>query len=169
MNLGMLPEPVGPVTVRRSPRAGRWVLLAIVLVVCAGAVAATFRAARDNGANEPAMPPRAPVVDTSARAPQGVRVRVRVLNTTTTRGLAKRATFALRDLGYDVVDFDSDSRSRRSTTLILSHTGHADWAQRLQRALGTGAVEARADTLRYVDFTVMLGSDWKAPAQPFRP
>src|SRR5205814_750511 len=38
-----------------------------------------------------------------ARAPQDVRIRVEVLNATQTRGLARRATFYLRDRGFDVV------------------------------------------------------------------
>jgi hypothetical protein len=104
-----------------------------------------------------------------ARAPVGSRIRVRVLNATGTRGLAKRVTFVLRDFGYDVVDFDSDRGPTRNQTVVLSHTGHTEWAQRLRRALGTGTIETRADSLRYVDFTVLIGSDWKAPPQSFRP
>ena len=107
--------------------------------------------------------------DSMARAPKGSRIRVRVLNTTSTKGLARRMTFVLRDLGYDVVDFDSDRRSTRTSTLILSHTAHAEWAQRLRRAVGMGAVETRSDSLRYVDFTVLIGRDWKPTPQPFRP
>lgn len=107
--------------------------------------------------------------DSMARAPKGARIRVRVLNTTSTKGLARRLTFLLRDLGYDVVDFDSDRRVPRTTTLILSHTAHTEWAQRLRRAVGIGAIETRSDSLRYVDFTVLIGRDWKPTAQPFRP
>ncbi len=113
--------------------------------------------------HQPARP------DSMARAPKGSRVRVRVLNTTSTKGLARRMTFLLRDLGYDVVDFDSDRRSPRTNTLILSHTAHEEWAKRLRRAVGMGAIETRPDSLRYVDFTVLVGRDWKPTAQPFRP
>ena len=42
-------------------------------------------------------------VDSLALAPPGVRVRVEVLNASRRRGLARRATMYLRDLGYDVV------------------------------------------------------------------
>jgi hypothetical protein len=151
---------------RPSRRATHSLTAGIVMLVAVGALAGWFRA---SGAAEPPGPPQATPSDTSARAPRDTRVRVRVLNTTKTRGLAKRATFALRDFGYDVVDFDSDLKVMRETTLIVSHTGHADWAQRLRRALGVGAIESRADSLRYVDFTVYIGRDWKAPSQPFRP
>ena len=168
MTLGMLPEPGTPVRAPRSSHVGRWLVLAIVLVVGIGALVARYRV-ESVGNSSPTDTPHALVTDTSARAPEGVRVRVRVINTTKAQGLAKRATSWLRDFGYDVVDYDGDVRSPRKTTLIVSHTGHADWAQRLQRALGAGTVEARSDTLRYVDFTVLLGSDWSPPAQPFRP
>ena len=140
--------------------------VAIVLIVAAGATAGWYQASH---ATEPPTLPQAAVTDTLARAPVGVRIRVRVLNTTTTRGLAKRATAVLRDFGYDVVDYDTEQKSRGAPTRIISHTGHAEWAQRLRRAVGVGAIETRPDSLRYVDFTVLIGRDWKAPAQPFRP
>ena len=98
-----------------------------------------------------------------------MRVRVRVVNGTDVRGLARRATFVLRDLGFDVVDFDGDAKAQRERTVILSHTNHADWAQRLQRAMSASAIEVSTDSAHYVDLTVLLGSDWKAPTQPLRP
>lgn len=168
MTLGMMPEPGTSPGARRPSHVGRWLVLFIVLAVGIGALLARYRV----DAAEHALPQdslKALVLDTSARAPDGVRIRVRVINTTSTHGLAKRATFTLRDFGYDVVDYDGDVKSPRKATLIVSHTGHEEWAQRLQRALGTGTIEARADTLRYVDFTVLLGSDWTPPPQPFRP
>lgn len=106
--------------------------------------------------------------DPDARAPDSVRVRVRVVNATPTSGLARRAMWRLRDLGYDVVDFGNE-RPYRDTTAILVHTGHTDWGTRASRALGGGDVIDRPDSLRYVDLTVVLGRDWKAPPQPLRP
>lgn len=108
--------------------------------------------------------------DTLARAPKGVRVRVRVLNASNVNGLAKRATFVLRDHGFDVVEYEGvKQKAPREATLIQTHTGHDDWSDRVQRVLGTGSVETRPDSSRYVDLTVVLGLDWKAPTQPFRP
>ncbi|MEP6763385.1 MAG: LytR C-terminal domain-containing protein [Gemmatimonadaceae bacterium] len=107
--------------------------------------------------------------DTLARAPTGVRVRVRVVNTTQIDGLAKIATALLRDRGFDVVDYDADKKKLRETTLVQTNTGHDDWSERVLRALGVGATESRPDSSRYVDVTVLIGSDWKPPAQPFRP
>ena len=108
--------------------------------------------------------------DSLARAPKGVRVRVRVLNATNVNGLAKRATSVLRDHGFDVVEYEGlKQKTPRSATLVQTHTGHDDWSDRVIRVLGTGATEVRPDSSRYVDLTVILGLDWKAPAQAFRP
>ena len=147
-------------------RTARGVAALVVILVVVGAIGGWYRAT--SASVLPAMP-QAALTDSAARAPAGERVRVRVLNATGARGLAKRVTFVLRDFGYDVVEFDTDRGPARKQTLVLSHTGHAEWAQRLRRALGTGTIEVRADSTRYVDFTVLVGSDWKAPAQSFRP
>jgi hypothetical protein len=100
--------------------------------------------------------------------PDGVRIKVEVLNASGQRGLARRATFALRDAGFDVVRFANDPAPRDST-LVLSRSGRDDWAQLVARALGGARVESRLDTSRYLDVTVLLGSDWRPPAKPFHP
>ncbi len=75
-------------------------------------------------------------------APAGVRVRVQVMNATTTRGLARRATMLLRDRGFDVVESGTASEQLDST-LVLDRSGHPDWSQRVAAALGGARVEAR--------------------------
>ena len=107
--------------------------------------------------------------DTTARAPNGTRVVVRVVNATGIRGLARRATLWLRDFGYDVVDFDSAPKLARSETIIEVHTGHEAWGDRVRKALGVGRVITHPDTSRYVDLTVFVGSDWQPPPEPLRP
>lgn len=101
-------------------------------------------------------------------APAGVRIRVEVINTTRTRGLARRATFALRDAGFDVVRFTTDT-ARRDSTLVLDRVGRADWAALVAKALGGARVASRPDSSRYLDVSVLLGSDWRPPAKPFYP
>lgn len=147
---------------RRTPAAHAAAAAALFIV-------ALLVTVQQSNAREPDHGAQPAVTDTSARAPKGTRIRVRVLNGTTTRGLAKRVTFVLRDFGYDVVDYDTDNQGRRTETVIRSHTGHDEWAQRLRRAVGTGDITASKDSSRYVDFTVVVGSDWKAPPQSFRP
>lgn len=103
-----------------------------------------------------------------SRAPDGVRIRVQVLNSTKTRGLARRATLLLRDHGFDVVDMGSVG-SQRDTTVVLDLSGHPDWAQRVAKAMGVARVETRPDTSRYLDIAVVLGATWRPPAGPFYP
>jgi hypothetical protein len=100
--------------------------------------------------------------------PDGVRIKVEVLNASGKRGLARRATFALRDAGFDVVRFANDP-SHRDSTLVLARSGRDDWASLVARALGGARVESRPDSLRYLDVTVLLGADWRPPAKPFHP
>ena len=51
-------------------------------------------------------------------------MKVEVLNATTIRGLARRATFHLRDLGFDVVN-NGNSNERHDTTVVIhSLTDH---------------------------------------------
>lgn len=153
-----------------SPRPKRrgWLILTMLAVVLSGAGVAWWqsRAAMSRGSVVSTM---AAVDDSLARAPNDARVRVRVLNASGTRGYARRATLELRDRGFDVVEYDTEQGKARQSTLILSHTNHADWAERLQRAFGTGAIEARPDSLRYVDLTIFVGRDWKPATETLRP
>ena len=109
-----------------------------------------------------------PAVPDSMRAPAGVRVRVEVLNASTVRGLARRATMHLRDRGFDVVGI-GNAAERRDSTIVLSRAGDAEWARRVARAMGGVPVEVRPDSSRYVDVSVLLGSHWRPPPGPFRP
>jgi hypothetical protein len=102
------------------------------------------------------------------QAPPGVRIRVQVLNATPTRGLARRATGFLRDRGFDVVEIATAPQARDST-LVLDRSGHPEWAKLIARALGGVAVEARLDSSRYLDVTVLVGRDWTPPSEPFYP
>lgn len=102
------------------------------------------------------------------RAPEGVRIRVEILNATATPRLAQGATRLLRDRGFDVVA--TGNTQARATTLVLDRTGHPEWARLVASVLGRGeAVEARPDTSRYVDVSVLLGADWMPPAKTFNP
>ena len=103
------------------------------------------------------------------RAPAGVRVRVQVVNTTRTRGLARRATRVLRDQGFDVVEMTTGSPTR-DTTLVLDRSGHPAWASTVATILGPAArAEPRPDSSRYLDVTVLLGTTWRPPAEPLNP
>ncbi len=102
------------------------------------------------------------------RAPRDVRIRVQVLNTTRTRGLARRATRVLRDRGYDVVEIGTTSPAL-DTTLVLDLSGHPEWAASVARVLEPARAAARADSSRYLDVTVLLGRSWRPPSHPLDP
>ena len=102
-----------------------------------------------------------------ARAPEGVRIKVEVLNATQTRGLARRATVYLRDRGFDVVG-SGNVTEQRTKTVVYDRSGHAEWARLVGRAMNAPVVE-RPDSSRYLDVTVLIGADWRPPALPFNP
>jgi hypothetical protein len=103
-----------------------------------------------------------------ARAPANVRIKVQVLNATRTRGLARRATMHLRDRGFDVVEIGTESQGLDST-LVLDRSGHPEWAALVAKAMGGARVEARPDSSRYLDVTVLVGASWRPPTEPFYP
>ena len=154
--------------------AKRWAAAGLVAVVVLGSLAAWWSQSRGpalpalDASGQPILTPAEP--DTLAMAPSNQRVTVRVLNATGVRGLARRATFYLRSMGYDVVDFDSERGPTRDSSEVVVHGGDSTLGLRMQRALGTGRVRsASLDSLRYVDLTVVLGRDWQPPADTLRP
>ena len=98
----------------------------------------------------------------------GQRVRVQVLNATRVRGLGRRAMLYLRDQGFDVVEVGT-TNVLQDTTLVLDRSRHPEWARNIATSLGAARVETRPDTSRYLDVTVLVGSSWRPPAQPFYP
>ncbi len=116
-----------------------------------------------------AVPGRAAQRDTTS-APQGQRIVVEVLNASGVTGLAKRATFLLRDRGFDVVAWTNDPRGRRSETLIVDYTNKPEAAERLARVLGGARIDRGKDSLdRGLDLSVMLGSGYRPVGEAFHP
>lgn len=141
-------------TLKRLIGAGVLVALVSVVVLIVTAIRGRSETAR-------AEPP-------DASASNDARVRVQVLNATTTRGLARRATMHLRDRGFDVLEMGT-APEQLDSTLVLDRSGHPEWAERVAEALGGARVESRPDSSRYLDVTVLLGRSWRAPAKPFYP
>lgn len=144
----------------------RWHLLVGVLVlIIAGAAGVMFQQRR----NRPSIAGAAGLLRApEVRAPEGVRIRVQVLNATKTRGLARRATMLLRDRGFDVVE-NGNLPQQQDTTLVLDLSGHPEWANRIAQIFTPAKVTARADSSRYLDIAVVIGSTWRPPSQPFYP
>lgn len=145
-------------------RRAWWLAAGTMTVVLAGVALGALR--------RPATPARASalgrLMTREVSAPPNARVRVEIVNATRTRGLARRATRLLRDRGFDVVTYTT-SGTTQDSTIVLDRTNHLDWARLVGQALGGVPVEARPDTSSYVDVTVVLGTTWRAPAQPFSP
>lgn len=121
------------------------------------------------GATAAALPARRGLPRSVIRSgPSTPRIRVQVLNATRTRGLGRRAMLYLRDQGFDVVEVGTTSIAR-DTTLVLDRSRHPEWARDVATSLGSARVESRPDTSRYLDVTVLVGSSWRPPPQPFYP
>ncbi|MFL5575372.1 MAG: LytR C-terminal domain-containing protein [Gemmatimonadaceae bacterium] len=164
-----VPDPLPPSP--RAPRRSRRALLvgaALVLLVGLSALAWRRRDAQVAGGRRRVAIPGASLLRREARAPEGTRIRVEVLNATKTRGLARRATLQLRDRGFDVVEVGTTARQSDSV-VVLDRSGHPEWARLVAQALGGGRVESRPDSSRYLDVTVLLGASWRPPAEPFYP
>ena len=140
-------------------RRARVVVVGLIALVAIGATALVqLRTHR-----VPVAPPSPRI-----RAPDGVRIRVQVLNATKIHGLARRATLLLRDRGFDVVETGNVNDSR-DTTIVLDLSNHPEWAARVARLFGNARVEARQDSSRYLDIAVVLGATWRPPSEPFYP
>ena len=143
----------------------RWLIAGVVIAVVGASAAALTLRERPTPVRSATL---ARLVTREVTAPPNTRVKVEVINATHTSGLARRVTRLLRDRGFDVVKY-STSGVTQDSTIVLDRTNHPEWARLVGQALGAARVEARPDTSRYVDVTVVLGSAWRAPPQPFSP
>lgn len=105
-----------------------------------------------------------PLVPDTVATPQprivnDARARVEVYNGAGKPGLAKHVTAQLRDAGFDVVQF-GNARTLRATSEVIDRVGKPEIAKSIGEALGITQVTTAVDTTRYVDATVLLGSDW---------
>ena len=143
---------------RPRRRYGRIILVLLILCVISWIVWQIW--AWRSGSKESYAPD-------DARAPEGVRIKVEVLNATRTKGLARRATLYLRDRGFDVVGSGNVSE-QRITTIVYDRSSHPEWARLVARAMNAPVV-SRPDSSRYLDVTVLLGANWRPPPLPFHP
>jgi len=152
----------------RAQTVGIFVTLLAVAVLLGSLVFglwAHYRGPRPADAAAAADSARAP----AATAPVG-RVRVEVLNATSTHGLARQATDVLRDRGFDVVQTGNAARgTSQDSSVVLDRVGRLDVARQVADALGIRRVEARRDANLVLDVTVVVGKDWRAPAPPAAP
>ncbi len=143
-----------------------WVGGAVVLVALTFGL---WLSATNAPAAAPTVAQAIAALDPAARAPENVRIRVKVLNGSGISGLARRGMQVLRDHGYDVVGYGNADAPVDSTIVELNPVA-AEHGERLRLALGGGVrVTQRETALPYIDVLITLGPDWQPPAQPFRP
>lgn len=100
--------------------------------------------------------------------PVNLRIKVEVLNATDTKGLARRAMFALRDAGFDVVYF-GNSTERSDSNIVRDRSGHPEWAVLAATAMRGARVEEKADSSHFLDLTILVGRNWNPPRDPLHP
>ncbi len=142
---------------------GRWILLAVVV----GALG-SWAWSRRGGAGGGPVSVSADRPSAERLVPPGTRIVVAALNGTTTRGLARRATRALRDAGFDVVA-SGNAESPTDSSIVYRHAGDTLWAQWAARAIGGARIVTRPDTSRDLHLTVVVGRAWRPPLDPFDP
>ena len=105
--------------------------------------------------------PAVPIPATHPMAPG--HVRVEVLNGGGLAGVAREATTALRDLGYDVVYYGNAGTFSEDLSVVMDRVGRVEAARLVADALGIRQVVSEPDSNLYVDVTVRLGPDWSPP------
>jgi hypothetical protein len=153
---------------KRKPAGGRLQTIGIFVTLVAvavliGSLVAGVMARRGGSPAVASNAPAAPAPDVGV--PAG-RVRVQVLNASGRPGLAREATRVLRDRGFDVLEFGNGKGFPPDSSMVLDRAGRLEVARQVADAVGIRRVAARPDSNLYLDATVVLGKDWKAPAEP---
>ncbi len=85
---------------------------------------------------------------------------VLVLNGCGASGVGERTARALRELGYDVVDYRNADRFDYDETFVVDRTGDFDSAVRLARRLDLVQVIQQIPRTPLVDLVLVVGSDY---------
>ena len=142
-----------------SPRRARLELIALAagaLLVLAFILSFVFglRATRPSPLGAPEMS-GAPI---RVESPLNTR-RVEVLNAAGRGGLARDATGALRDAGFDVVYFGN--AAAESVSVVIDRVGRRDFARAVAQSIGIDSVAVAVDSSRMVEASVVLGRNWR--------
>ncbi|HEV2733804.1 MAG TPA: LytR C-terminal domain-containing protein [Longimicrobiaceae bacterium] len=134
--------------------------LAATLLLVAGLVVSMALGFGGGASDAPSTPEEVPDVP-AAKAPPGERVRVEVLNAAGVPGLARVATWTLRERGFDVVYFGNARGFSPESTLVIDRVGREEAAREVAAALEVEQVRSRPDSTLLLEVTVVIGRDWK--------
>lgn len=133
----------------------RFGILILLLVLSGLALAVgSSRSGKGEAAGAPGI--------TGLTEPQRDRVRVEVLNGSGKSGLAWEATGALREKGFDVVNYGNAGTQSEGISVVMDRVGRIDLAHQVAEALGILQVRSEPDSTLFLDVTVRLGRDWEA-------
>lgn len=107
---------------------------------------------------------KAPVIALPPLPKLSGRVRVEVLNGGGRAGLARQATEALREAGFDVVYYGNAEPFTPDSSVVVDRVGRLDPARAAADVLGIRRVRSVPDSNLYVDVTVRLGPEWSLPS-----
>jgi hypothetical protein len=127
-------------------------LTAAVVLVALGALLGSAISQRMEGPQSAEGIPAPPVREE--------RVRVEVLNGGGRVGMARSATDALRDGGFDVVYYGNARAFDSDSSVVLDRVGRPDLAREVADAIGIARVASQPASNLYLDVTVVLGEDW---------
>ncbi len=96
-----------------------------------------------------------------ARSPGRVTVDVR--NAGGIEGMARSATDRLRNAGFDVVHVGNAAAFDQDSSLVIDRVGDLRTASEVAEVLGIRRVASEPNPKLFVDVTVRLGADWRAP------
>lgn len=134
------------------------VLVMVVVVSSAGILLGSALSQWWKAGSGPAPPSALP----GARG----RVKVEVLNGGGLAGVAREATQALRDRGFDVVYYGNAESFSQDPSVVLDRAGRMDLARSVAEALGIRSVRSEPDSSLFLDVTVRLGPEWAQPGGP---
>jgi hypothetical protein len=112
-------------------------------------------------------PPSAATRRRSAEAElDRARIRVEVLNGAGVPGLADRMTGFLRSRGFDVVNYGNAPRTLGRRTEVLDRVGNPRFAREVARALPGTPIRLDSSPGRFIDVTVIVGTDYERFFEP---
>ncbi len=140
-----------------NPRLAGISLTCVAVLVLLGSMLLGLRSPRPDDEWE--------LVSVAIPRPGDGRIRVEVLNGAGVSGLARETTEFLRAGGFDVVYYGNASGQTRDSTVILDRGLDPDGVARVAAALGVDRVQLVPDTTLYLEATVILGTDFRAPVE----